>query len=176
VSRRPEPRRPATWRSECARLGIRFAPVDFGVGVFAARAFALGESIGVLRGRVIDDPEYESAFAIELSATRTLEPDGPLREINHSCEPNCGFKVSAARGTATLFASTPVRSGDELTVDYGWPVTEDPTLCACGSEHCRIWIVAAEELELWPFLLAHTRWDALTLEEMERLEQRFRLG
>ena len=161
------------WSAECSRLGIRVAPVEFGVGVFATREFAAGDVIGVIRGRVIDDPGYASAYVIELSDRLGLEPEGPLREVNHSCEPNCWLSVDADAGTATLHAARAIDAGQELVIDYAWPMTDDPVVCACDSKSCRLWIVAAGETASWPYLLAYTRWEELPAGREEKLKKRF---
>jgi len=170
----PQPPPDELWSAECDQLGIRIAPVEFGVGVFATRAFAAGEVIGIIRGRVIDGGEYGSPHAIELSESRGLEPEGPLRELNHRCEPNCSLSADAEAGTAALHAGRAIAAGEELTIDYGWPVSDEPTVCACTSERCRLWIVAEGETEMWPYLLAHTRWDELPPWLEERMRARFR--
>ncbi|MDO8663503.1 MAG: SET domain-containing protein-lysine N-methyltransferase [Candidatus Wildermuthbacteria bacterium] len=53
--------------------------------------------------------------------------------FNHSCEPNAGV-----RGQNLLFARRGIKSGEEITFDYG---TTDAQLlnfrCACGTKNCR---------------------------------------
>ncbi|MFA7209123.1 MAG: SET domain-containing protein-lysine N-methyltransferase [Parcubacteria group bacterium] len=53
---------------------------------------------------------------------------------NHSCEPNMGYDK---KGSLILIKN--VKSGEELTHDYGFSVT-DPEYkmpCLCGSKNCR---------------------------------------
>ena len=53
--------------------------------------------------------------------------------INHSCDPNCGY----TDGNLTLIKN--VRSGEELTSDYGFYMTNPKwrLKCECGADGCR---------------------------------------
>jgi hypothetical protein len=90
-------------------------------------------------------PEWYVGFQIELSVyyyPHTSE-DKPLLEgifcINHSCDPNAGFK-----GQITLVAMRDIEIGEEITYDYALTDIETtledpwtPETCLCGSEICR---------------------------------------
>jgi uncharacterized protein len=55
--------------------------------------------------------------------------------INHSCDPNlrsCVFK-----GHILYFSRRPIRSGEELTVDYRFSDRIERVRCCCQSKNCR---------------------------------------
>lgn len=59
-------------------------------------------------------------------------------KINHSCEPNAGF-----RGQIALVSMRDIAAGEEITYDYAMTDVEEvdedwePMLCLCGSKTCR---------------------------------------
>ena len=140
--------------------GFRIARTSMGKGVFAERSFALGEVVGEITGRTIDDPDYCSRYAFDLENGLQLEPEAPFRFVNHSCDPNCSFEVidvtHGVRGTMRrqimLFAIYVITTGDELTIDYNWPV-RFAIPCKCRSEYCRGWIVGEHHLDADPEML-----------------------
>jgi hypothetical protein len=146
------------YRKESARmLGDTPPPVDvrparFGLGVFARRAIVEDEIIGEVTGTIIHKVGYGSEYCIDLDPGRVLEPDGPFRYVNHSCDPNCEiFSWDEVDGDITpdriwLTALRVVQPGEELTIDYAWEA-EAAIPCGCGSENCRGWIVDEMELE-----------------------------
>lgn len=132
---------------------VRVGRVPFGKGVFAAKSIPAGTQLGVVRGRVIDDPDYASSYCIDLGNNLSLEPRAPFRYLNHSCEPNSelhhvefetddGSIVPAQIEVHTL---RPLAEGEEVTIDYGWSA-EAAIQCLCGARRCRGWVVAVEEL------------------------------
>lgn len=88
---------------------------------------------------------------MDLGNERSLEPTAPFRYLNHSCSPNCELilvQVEYDDGTPSdteiwVEAGRDIQSGEELTIDYGWPA-ESAIACDCGSPNCRGWIVAEE--------------------------------
>lgn len=141
-------RQPTRKRAGAVRVGR----TPLGLGVFARRRFRAQQVVGVIRGQVFDDPDYSSAYCMELAGGRTLEPAAPFRYLNHSCRPNCELFFYEAEDAAPqdrlwLQALTAIEPGDELTIDYAW--SADAAIpCACGASDCRGWIVAPEELPL----------------------------
>ncbi len=139
------------------RRALRWVYVDeaaHGKGVFARRPIAAEQVIGRIQGAVIDDPDYTSDYCIELFKHYTLEPAQPFCYLNHSCDPNCELawvKRKNRRGRKSIRilveALCDIEPGEQLTIDYAWPV-EAAIPCACGSRHCRGWIVDEEELEV----------------------------
>jgi uncharacterized protein len=137
---------------EYCEHGVRVGPADFGLGVFSLRAFAAQEVIGPIVGQIYDGVDYESDYCMALGVASALEPDAPFRFLNHSCRPNCSlleFEIEYDDGTdgseLWLSAEKDIESGEQMTIDYGWPA-ESAIPCGCGSSECRKWIVAADEL------------------------------
>jgi hypothetical protein len=131
---------------------VRVSRTPLGRGVFARRRFRPQQVIGVIRGQVIADPDYSSDYCIDLGEGRGLEPIAPFRYLNHSCEPNCelfSWKTddSPPHDRLCLQALTPIESGEELTIDYGWPA-DAAIPCVCDAAGCRGWIVSLAELPL----------------------------
>lgn len=123
-----------------------------GKGVFATRSFDIGEVVGEITGEAIEDPEYSSRYAFDLEDGRQLEPAAPFRFVNHSCDPNCSFEVinvtdarRVTRRQLMLFAIYDIDSGDQLTIDYNWPVGF-AIPCKCRSEYCRGWVVGEQHM------------------------------
>ena len=135
--------------------------VPFGRGVFAKQDIPSGTDLGMVAGKIIDDPEYASAYCIDLGTPFSLEPRAPFRYLNHRCEPNCSLhKLAAvfddgspAPSEIYLEALADIPEGAELTIDYQWSA-DGAIKCLCGADQCRGWVVAAEEL---PKLLKSTR-------------------
>ena len=132
---------------------VRVGRSATGKGVFARRWYRRNMVIGEIEGEVITDPNYGSAYCFDLEDGRFLEPAAPFRFLNHSCQSNCEFEVfnlvegpeKIARRGLMLSALTDIGPGDELTIDYNWPL-EGAIRCKCGADHCRGWVVAVSEL------------------------------
>ena len=128
--------------------------VPFGKGVFAKKMIPMGTDIGQVLGKIIDDPEYTSTYCIDLGSSLSLEPRAPFRFLNHRCEPNCALHLhdvvyddgSPAPGEIRLESLEDIPEGAELTIDYQWSA-DGAIKCLCGSDNCRGWVVAAEELQ-----------------------------
>ncbi len=129
---------------------VRVGKSACGRGVFAKRAIRKGTLIGLVQGRVIDDPHHGSDYCIDLGGDLSLEPRAPFRFLNHCCEPNAQLLLteqrrkdgSSAPAIVHLKALKSITVGEELTIDYAW-VAETPIRCLCGVANCRGWIVAA---------------------------------
>ena len=132
---------------------VRVGQSKFGQGVFAGREFRIDEAVGRITGEVIDDPEHSSDFCMDLGDELTLEPGGPFRYLNHSCQPNCEIvqwesdeeDVEPEPGL-WVHALREIQPEEELTIDYSWPA-ETAIPCGCGAERCRGWIVDPKEVE-----------------------------
>jgi len=132
---------------------VKVGKVSFGKGVFARKAIPEGTELGQVLGRVIDDPDYVSTYCIDLGGSLSLEPRTPFRYLNHRCEPNCALHMvtmtysdgSDAPAEIHVEALRDIAEGEELTIDYQWSA-EGAIKCLCGSDNCRGWVVAAEEL------------------------------
>lgn len=136
-----------SWHNWQRRVRIGETPV--GKGVFALRAFRRGQVIGVIQGIVCTDPEYGSAYCMDIGGNRSLEPIAPFRYVNHSCEPNAelvgiAHERHGPTGQLLLESTRDILVGEQITIDYAWQA-EDAIRCLCGSEKCRGWVVAEEE-------------------------------
>lgn len=110
----------------------------FGKGVFAKEQIKKGEVVAEFDGPIydFDYPDWNEDIinhVIQFEERRWRDSKGLARNINHSCEPNCGvkdkFKIVAMRN---------IKEGEEVTWDY--EMTEDylwRMKCRCGSKDCR---------------------------------------
>ncbi|MCX7422312.1 MAG: SET domain-containing protein [Planctomycetia bacterium] len=129
---------------------VRVGKAACGRGVFAKRAIRKGTLVGLVQGRVLDDPGYFSDYCIDLGGSLSLEPRAPFRYLNHCCEPNaqllltekCHKDGSSAPSIVHVKALRAIKIGEELTIDYAW-ISETPIRCLCGASSCRGWVVAA---------------------------------
>jgi len=73
------------------------------------------------------------------TACLTGEEIDPRQYINHSCDPNCGYRTDPDGKTYTV-ALRKISAGEELTKDYGTLETEASFTyglnCNCGSKNC----------------------------------------
>ena len=125
--------------------GLFIAPSRIhGLGVFAARDYAPGESVLVIDDRrIVDDqhplrPELgEHEFHCDyLAGGLVVLMQSPERYINSSCEPNTYIKTVA--GSRRVIARHVIYYGEEITYDYiinchGGAIWN----CSCGSPKCR---------------------------------------
>ena len=121
-----------------------------GLGVFAVRDFAEGETVLLMDdSRVVNDdhplrPELgEFDYHCDyLEGGKVIFQQYPERHINSSCDPNAFAKRSG--GTSRLVARRFIKAGEEITYDYiidchGGQVWQ----CRCGSRRCRDTIVSS---------------------------------
>ena len=124
---------------------------SLGNAVYALRHFESDVQIGEITGTVVEDPDYGSDYCMECGEGRSLEAAAPFRFLNHSCEPNCELIIwegdSPSDWDLCLHSIKAIEPGDELTIDYAWPVSA-AIPCLCRSENCRGWIVAENVLLL----------------------------
>jgi len=125
-----------------------------GRGLFAVRAFALGEWVADYGGERIAKAEsarrlaaHDNPFIFELDSSHDLDGDQPenaARFANHSCEPNC--EAIVASGGIRLRARRAIAAGEELTFDYGYRLAAFPGHpCHCGAPSCAGFIVERAE-------------------------------
>lgn len=123
------------------RVVVRPSRIE-GLGLFATAPIRLGEAVGMLGGRVIDDEElgqiartrekYNSA-AIDEGVNLLLEDDELIARGNHSCDPNLWM-----RDAFTLEARRDIAVAEEVTVDYGLQTAVEWEMpCNCGAPRCR---------------------------------------
>jgi uncharacterized protein len=78
---------------------------------------------------------------VELSATKAIDGSvggGPFQFVNHSCDPSSFIRI--AFGRIEFYALRDLRSGDEITCDYGDSHHNGKLPCVCGSAKCRKFI------------------------------------
>jgi SET domain-containing protein len=123
-----------------------------GQGVFAARDIKAGELIlrvdmtGLEKYAVeeIDrSPALNGDHADYVGNGKYVIDDSPGSYVNHSCEPNCCYRMHAI-ARKDLHALRDIRAGEELTHDYSATAIDqfagNSTWildCSCGSPGCR---------------------------------------
>lgn len=131
-------------------------------GIFATKDFKKDESIATLRGRLVTyrqiqtDPELiEEAYYfktnkqvpsyfrrfeahyIQIGKNLYVEPLEYDFFINHSCDPNSGYKIIEKK--AVLIAIKTIKKGEEIVCDYSTTMYKDgwELDCTCGNKNCR---------------------------------------
>lgn len=120
-----------------------------GHGIFATSAIPAGTRLVVFGGHVIslhDEerlPESISDYAHQIADDLVIGITRPedvqvVDHINHSCNPNAGFK-----GQIFLVAMQDIAEGEEVTFDYAMVLAEAPGVepyvldCMCQKHDCR---------------------------------------
>jgi SET domain-containing protein len=110
-----------------------------GLGLFAARDIAVGETIldwtqcqEPLTEDAVQKLDAEQRKRVSIIGAKMILFKPPACWINHSCEPN-------ARGeNGRDFALREIRQGEEITVDYIHEKVPNLNLsCNCGAGSCR---------------------------------------
>lgn len=113
-----------------AHLAVQKSAIH-GYGVFAREKIKKGKFIAELRGSKII---YKSTIYgqsnrygdwIGTGKDTWIDPIDEFQYLNHSCDPNAGFK--GAR-TLKLYAMRDIAPGEEITIDYS-TTEEDPDFC-----------------------------------------------
>ncbi len=120
-----------------------------GKGIFANRIIKKNETIFSFSGKAVKHsygPNYQVGskwLGIGKCVWLNISKNNPGLFINHSCNPNAGFK-----GTRILVAMKNIKKDEEVTFDYS--ITEhDPywkMKCTCGEKNCRKLIRSAKFL------------------------------
>ena len=116
-------------------LYVTSSPIH-GMGVFARRAFATGETILAREERSVTPDEPLNAGEFEyhcdwLEGRRQVYLGFPERFVNHSCDSNAFVRFSG--GPGQLIALRPIRPGEEITDNYSvnlWPASRGPATAA----------------------------------------------
>ena len=122
-------------------LYVKTSPIH-GLGVFARRTFATGETILVREERPVtpDQPLDAERGELEhhcdrLDGGRQVYLGFPERHINHSCDANSFTR--RIEGVPYQIALRPIRAGEEITKHYGVDLRDgQPWPCNCGSSRC----------------------------------------
>ena len=134
------------WQEIYGALTVR--PSRFaGRGLFAGTRIPARAKIGEYEGEVIGLREARrrakgrKIVAIVELERHALDAKGMrrgFRYINHSCDPNTYFRCTPER--AEVYARRAIRSGEELTCDYGESQHNGTLPCRCGAKNCRGYI------------------------------------
>lgn len=150
-----------TWQD---RVSVKSSPIH-GLGVFARRNFATGETILLREERPVtpDRPlrterhEYEQ-HCDWLEDGRQVYLGFPERHINHSCDANTFVRFRDGHGS--IVAMRPIRVNEEITNHYAINLSGgEPWKCRCSAESCLGTIPSSffglpidRQIELSPFL------------------------
>lgn len=116
-----------------------------GLGIAAKADFAPGELVAQFNGFLMSLDEYfqlpeevhpfpHQVGDIWMYGPRTMQEVTAGELINHSCEPNIGF-----RDAITAVAMRRIEAGEQLTLDYAFSESFEGYnfKCQCGSKNCR---------------------------------------
>ena len=120
------------------KLRIKNTP-NLGKGVFVKEKISKDELVAdwsegkIYRAEKCSDlPKEIADHAIQFSDNEWIDVNDS-RFINHSCEPNCGFK-----GKFQLVAMRDIIPGEQVTFDYDMSEDSDWKMeCKCSSSSCR---------------------------------------
>lgn len=123
---------------------VRGSQVE-GVGLFAKEDIKKGEIVFIKAGHIVgleetlklnkDIGEYDTQITDDffLCPKSKDEIENLAIHFNHSCDPNAG-----PDGQVSFVALRDIKSGEEITCDYGSFQTYPYRLeCNCGSKNCR---------------------------------------
>jgi len=122
-------------------LYVKTSPIH-GLGVFARRTFATGETILVREERQVTPEQPLDAERGEseqhcdwLEGGRQVYLGFPERHVNHSCDANSFTR--RVDGVPYQIALRPIRAGEEITKHYSVDLWDgEPWRCDCGSSRC----------------------------------------
>ncbi|MDA8099189.1 MAG: SET domain-containing protein-lysine N-methyltransferase [Nitrospiraceae bacterium] len=132
-------------RTTKIRFAVRSGPSGIeGTGVFADAPIPGRTKIGEVTGELISirtarkrAREGCRLCLIDVSDARALDCTGGnvLRHLNHSCRSNAFLRIMHER--VEVYARRAIRSGEEITVDYGESPHSGGMKCRCGDPACR---------------------------------------
>lgn len=108
-----------------------------GKGVFACAAIDQGECIMTFAGALVSHDQVDfDDYHLQVGEDLYLGPSRGLDDyVNHSCDPNSGFKNGL-----DLVALRDILPGEEITWDYSTAIDESDFAgfpCSCGVSVCR---------------------------------------
>lgn len=110
-----------------------------GRGVFAEEPIAEATLIIRFTGPLLRHAETTAhTLALQIGPDLYIGASGGLDDfINHSCEPNAGFRIEGT--IADLYAIRNIAAGEEILFDYSTTLDEDDftMACRCGRPSCR---------------------------------------
>tara|TARA_B100001175_G_scaffold277226_1_gene253132 strand:- start:649 stop:1131 length:483 start_codon:yes stop_codon:yes gene_type:complete len=99
--------------------------------------------------RYLNSKEQGSVYIFELNSRYDIDGSpkyNKARYINHSCDPNC--EVEIAKGHIWISSIKKIKSGEELSYDYGFEFDEDDYsdhVCKCGSKKCIGYVISSDD-------------------------------
>ncbi len=118
---------------------VTIADTQLGKGLIATTHIKKDEVIAEFDGEVYeadkatDLPKKAANHAIQFAPHKYRDSNGFARCMNHSCEPNVGY-----RGLFTLVAMRDIATEEELLFDYDMSEDSDWRMtCLCGTPSCR---------------------------------------
>jgi hypothetical protein len=108
-----------------------------GMGLFSTIDHEEGQIITIISGELINADECVKRedegnvyiFYKDEDEYIDASNHSQLRYLNHSCNYNCDIDEDE-NGNLILFAASDIRSGEELTIDYGYDEIYD--YCSCS--------------------------------------------
>lgn len=95
-----------------------------------------GERLNRKQAKHRDRGDLTYLFAVDSYWTIDGAVNGSGAEIiNHCCEPNLISRVM--KGHILYMSLRVIEPGEELTVDYNFPLSSGRTVCRCGASKCR---------------------------------------
>jgi len=116
-----------------------------GKGLFASQDILEGEEIMIIDGEVIDEDECVRReneennvyiFWNEINYIDTAKT-AKIKFINHSCGPNCDVE-DGDESSLKLIANRFIKTGEELTIDYGYEEIYEFCNCHICAEESKI--------------------------------------
>ena len=122
-----------------------------GKGLFTSKKINKDEPAFIMKGPIIKFSPNSKEEACQLpnivgiKDDYYIDPIDPYVYINHSCNPNTGYKASLDE--VTFFALRDILPGEELVFDYSTSEFTDWEMsCSCGSKKCRQIIKSVDNL------------------------------
>ncbi|MBS3174620.1 SET domain-containing protein-lysine N-methyltransferase [Candidatus Woesearchaeota archaeon] len=127
------------------KLKVKNSAID-NKGLFADEDIPANSEIIEYTGEIIDNAESDRREELDKGVTYiayiddNTYIDGAIggndsKYLNHSCNPNCIFKVK--NGRLYYYSKRLIKKGEELTADYAFPADTKKEICRCGSKNCR---------------------------------------
>jgi len=130
-----------------------------GKGVFARKDIPKGTKIIEYVGNIVSSKEglriYEeqlkksketgvgAVYIFQLNRKQDIDGDvpwNPAKYINHSCNPNCKYKI--INNHIWIFSIRDIKKGEELNYDYDYDLDNyQDHLCKCNSKDCLGFII-----------------------------------
>ena len=122
-----------------SKVDVKETP-SMGFGVIAIGDISAGEVIAdwangkkYFAKHASELPDVCRDHAPQFAQEKYIDTQGIGRFLNHSCEPNCGFK-----GKFQIVAMRNIKKGEWLTFDYEMSEDSDWRMdCKCGAKNCR---------------------------------------